>query len=133
MEETGGAIGCGIILLIAIVIFIVKIVSTLLVLAIALLIVAVIPTAIGWIAYKTYQAFVDNEFEDYRAIVFSALTIITAASLSLSHYLPYSPPLLIFILLASGGSLIGGLAYPYIRRRQLIQKYQEEEKYLIEP
>ncbi|MGY6528401.1 MAG: hypothetical protein ACXITR_00585 [Cyanobacterium sp.] len=137
-EAVAGLIMLGIVIFLiyivfAILVFIVKLAISLLILALALLIVAVIPVAIGWIAYETYKAFIDNEFENYRAIIFPALTVITAASLSLSYYFPYSPPLLVFLLVACGGSLVGGLAYPYIRRRQLIKKYQEEEKYLIEP
>ena len=138
MEGAAGLIGLGIVIFLisivfAILVFIVKLAISLLILALGLLIVAVIPVAIGWIAYETYKAFIDNEFQTNRAIIFPTLTVITAASLSLTYYVPYSPPLLVFILFISGGSLVGTLAYPYIRRRQLIKKYQEEEKYLIEP
>ncbi|MGI0482775.1 hypothetical protein ACN4EE_18565 [Geminocystis sp. CENA526] len=130
MDQAGGAlIGIGI--LIFLVILIIKLALTILVFALGVVIMALIPCAVGWIAYKTYLALTNNEFEVNKSVIFPLLTVITGASLGCTFFLNVSPSV-IFILLASGGSLIGSLAYPYIRRRQLIKKYREGEKYLIE-
>lgn len=131
MDELGGALfGIGII--IVLIILIVKIALSILVFAIGVLIMAIIPVAVGWTGYQTYLAFIKNDFTIGKSLVSVVLAVVTGMAISSASFLNSSPEI-IFILLASGGSLVGSLAYPYIKRKQLIKKYRDGEKYLIEP
>lgn len=55
MDQAGGAVA-GIAILIFLVILIIKLALTILVFALGVVIMALIPCAVGWFAYKTYLA-----------------------------------------------------------------------------
>jgi amino acid transporter len=131
MEKVGGGlIGIGIIIFL--IILVVKITLTLLLFAVGIFVMAIIPAAVGWVAYQTYLAFTKRDFNPGKSLLFVLLTVATGITLSTATFLNSSPEAL-FLLFVSGSSLVSSLAYPYVKRRQLIKKYQEEEKYLIEP